>query len=182
MDGRQEGGADDEGDSVRVASSDEDRADLEPAISRPRRILDRSATISQREDNLRRALVITVLDGHPDTILDAIASRFEIEVPVMSLQRLGDARFLLIFPSAEMVERVYNGGRAFVSTSLRLHVMRWTRFMNSTAATLATPVEVASKESPPTLGSLPRLSSYSATTAGLEVLIRTPRIIATFSR
>lgn len=140
--GRQEETSDDDDSSPTVGFAEEDRTDAEGAPSCPRRILDRSASISQREDNLACALVITMLNGSPDSILDAIANRFEIEVPMMSLRRLGDARFLLILPSAELVERVYNGGRAFISSSLRLHVMRWTRFLGSTAASLSSPVEV----------------------------------------
>ncbi|CAN6342069.1 unnamed protein product [Urochloa humidicola] len=104
---------------------------------RPRKILDRTATLSQREDWLTRALVVTVIAGNAESILATVAARFEIEVSSLSLQRFGMARFLLILPSAELAERVFNDGRPFSSTSppLRLHVRRWSRL-------LPVPVEV----------------------------------------
>jgi hypothetical protein len=37
---------------------------------------------------------------------------------------------------------VFNGGHTFISTSLYLHVMRWTRFLNSKAGSLLSAVEV----------------------------------------
>jgi len=125
-----------------VASSEDERPVLGAVPSRPRKILDRSASISQREDSLARALVITVISGSPDSILPTIASRFEVEVSLMSLQCFGEARFLLILPSSAMAERVYDGERAFTSPTLRLNVMRWTRLINSQGASLPEPVEV----------------------------------------
>lgn len=38
-------------------------------LSIPRRILGWTAAISQKEDGLRRALVVSVLSGNPDAIL-----------------------------------------------------------------------------------------------------------------
>lgn len=98
-------GGDDGGDSsVPVVSSGDDRtaAEVFSPRFRPCRILDRSTSIAQREDNLARALVITVLTGSSGAILGSIASRFEVEVSLMSLQRFGDARFLLTLPDAEL--------------------------------------------------------------------------------
>lgn len=127
-------------------------ADVEVVRLRPRRILDRSTFISQQEERLSRALIITVLLGCSSSILDSIADRFEIEVSLMSLQRFVDARYLLILPSSELAERAFNGGRPFIATPLRLHVMRWSRFVGSTVATLHLPVEVDIR------GSYPRRS------------------------
>ncbi|CAN6243339.1 unnamed protein product [Urochloa humidicola] len=141
--GRSEGSpGNGEGGSTPVASSgDELPAHASP---RPRQILDRSTSISQREDGLAKAVVISVINGTSDHILATIASRFEIEVPSMSLLRLGDARFLLILPNAELAERVCNGGRPLISTSppLQLHIRRWTRLLDSKGASLVSPVEV----------------------------------------
>jgi hypothetical protein len=93
----------DDGSSVPVAFSEDDGASTTAAHPRPpRRILDRSASIVQREDELaRRALVVAVLSGSSDFILTSIANRFEIEVSSLSLQRLGDVKFLLILPTEE---------------------------------------------------------------------------------
>uniref|UniRef100_K3ZDB9 DUF4283 domain-containing protein n=1 Tax=Setaria italica TaxID=4555 RepID=K3ZDB9_SETIT len=117
--------------------------DNSPIEAQPRRILDRSASISQRDDGLiARALVVTVLNGSADSILTTIAGRFEIEVTLLALQRFGPARFLLILPTARVLERVYNGSRPIITSSIRLHVMRWTRFLQSTLAALSFVVEV----------------------------------------
>lgn len=112
-------------------------------VLKPRRILDRSASILQREDGLTaRALVVSVLNGSADSILTTIAGRFEIEVTSLAPQCFGPARFLLILLTAEMMERVYDGGRLIITSSIRLHVMRWTRFLQSTVASLPSVVEV----------------------------------------
>ena len=112
------------------------------ALPRPQRILDRSAGISQREDDLAHALVITVIDGAAESISSSIAHRFEILESSLALHHLGPARFLLILPSMELMERVLNGGRAFITPDLRLHVMRWTRFLYSSASSLPVAVEI----------------------------------------
>jgi len=52
------------------------------------------------------------------------------------------ASFLLILPSAALAELVYNGGRPIITTSIHLHVMRWTRFLHSTAGGLSTAIEI----------------------------------------
>ena len=111
------------------------------ALPRPQRILDRSAGISQREDDLARALVITVIDGAAESISSS-THRFEILESSLALHHLGPARFLLILPSMELMERVLNGGRAFITPDLRLHVMRWTRFLYSSASSLPVAVEI----------------------------------------
>ncbi|CAN6272676.1 unnamed protein product [Urochloa humidicola] len=123
-------------------SSEDERPVAEEVPVRPRKIMDRSASIAQKEDRLARALVITVISGSPGSILPAIADRFEVEVSSLSLQRFGDARYLLILPSIELADRVYNGGRPITSSSLHLNVMRWTRLVNSSGAALSSPVEV----------------------------------------
>jgi hypothetical protein len=87
-------------------------------------------------------LVISVIAGDPDSILGCVASRFEIEVASLSLLRFGPERFLLILPSVQLVERVLNGGRPIITPSLHLHVMRWTRFLHATAASLLVAVEI----------------------------------------
>ena len=41
-----------------------------------------------------------------------------------------------------MADLIYNGGRPFITSSVRLHIMRWTRFLNATASCLPSAVEV----------------------------------------
>ncbi|CAO2144164.1 unnamed protein product [Urochloa humidicola] len=110
----------------------------------PRKFLDRSASISEREDGLSKDLVVTMISGNANDILSIMASRFEIEVSSLSLKRFGEGRFLLILPNVDTAVRVFDGGRPFISTSppLRLHLRRWDRLLDSRAASLDCPVEV----------------------------------------
>lgn len=48
----------------------------------------------------------------------------------------------MTLPSIELAKRVYNGGHPFISSSLRLHLVRWTCLLNSTATSLLFPVKV----------------------------------------
>ncbi|KAF8669884.1 hypothetical protein HU200_051063 [Digitaria exilis] len=119
--------------------------DQPPAAGpRPQKILDRSAAISQREDGLTRALVVTVLSGSHESILACVAGRFDVDPASMTVQHFGMARFLLTLPSVDLVVRVFDDGRPFISTSppLRLHVRRWSRLLDSRAASLSSPIEV----------------------------------------
>jgi len=104
--------------------------------------VDRSASISQREDDLAKALVVSVVDGAAELIPGTIAHRFEMEDCTLTLHPFGPARFLLFLPSVELAERVFNGRRAIVTPTLRLHVMRWTRFIHSSASSLTMAVMV----------------------------------------
>ncbi|KAG2657383.1 hypothetical protein PVAP13_1KG180000 [Panicum virgatum] len=123
-------GGDVEGDGGRcdvysgLASSDDGSS---AAVSRPRRIIDRSASIVQREEDLSKALVVSVfgdcLDGSASAISATIAARFELQ-------------------NEAAATRVFNGGRPIVTNSHRLHVRRWSRFINAKAASLPVAVEV----------------------------------------
>ena len=135
-------------DASPLASSDDDRpVAIELRSQKPRRIIDLSvSSITQWEEELNRALVVTVVTDHLDgleaSIVITVAQRFEITEASLALQRHGPASFLLFLPSEEATERVLNGGRPIISPSFRLHVMRWTRFLRSTAATLPFAVDV----------------------------------------
>lgn len=113
---------------------------------KPRRILDRSDAIVRREEALSRALVVTVLsdmvEGTAALVRPAIALRFEIEEARMTLFPYGPTSFLLILPDDELTVRVYNDGQPFITPSLRLHIMRWTRLLHSTAGNLTEAVEI----------------------------------------
>ena len=125
------------------SSSDDDRR---TTGARPRKIIDRSASISQRESDLGRALVVSVfgncLDSSAGSILATISQQFGIDGARIVIHRFGPARFLLTLPDAESATRVYGGGRPIISASHRLHVMRWSRFIDSSAATLPVAIEL----------------------------------------
>jgi len=131
------------GDFAQLASSDDG---FSTAAPRPRRIIDRSASIIQQEGDLARALVVSVfgdcLDGSANAVLATIAGRFELQTSQLIIRRFGPTSFLVILPDEESAMRVFNGGRPLIAPSHRLHVRRWTRFINSTAASLPFAVEM----------------------------------------
>lgn len=127
--------------STPMSSSDEERGLTEVAPPCPRRILDRLDDMAQREEGLARAqsygdrrLPLFHCELHRITVRDEVSS--------LSLRHFGDARFLLILPSVELADRVYHGGRPFISSELRCHIMRWPQFLNSMASSLPALVEV----------------------------------------
>lgn len=103
-------------------------------------------SIVQREEELGRALVVSVVTEQQEDlsgpIAATIARRFELVETLLTLRRYGLSSFLLILPSEEAAARVFNGGRPIIAPSFRLHVMYWTRFLHSSAAALLFAVEV----------------------------------------
>jgi len=123
-----------------------DSGDRPVSGGRPRCIINRSNSISRREDELSRALVVSAfgncLDSSAESIRATIAGRFEIEGDRLVLHHFGPSSFLLFLPDEEMATRVYNGGQPIIAASHRLHVRRWSRFLQSTASSLQSLVEV----------------------------------------
>ncbi|KAG2562685.1 hypothetical protein PVAP13_8KG400001 [Panicum virgatum] len=120
---------------------------------RPRCLLMRSAGIARREANLSaRALVVSVVADCPgdlaDSIVPALAQWLEIEASSLSLLRLGTASFLLISPDEATATRILNGAQPLMLPSGRLFFSRWTRFLNSSAGTLSSAVDIELKGIP----------------------------------
>jgi hypothetical protein len=82
-----------------------------------------------------------------ELIRATVALRFEIDETRLTLYPWGPSSFLLILPNEELAGIVYNGGRPIVTTSVRLHVMRW-RFILASAVSLSVAVEVELKGIP----------------------------------
>ncbi|KAG2631088.1 hypothetical protein PVAP13_3KG572150 [Panicum virgatum] len=128
------------GDSPASLSSDVDRQSSDASHPpRPRCVITHSNTISRREEDLAgRALVLSVIADNPgglaDSIIPELAHRFEIEEGLLSIQPLGPASYLLISPDEHLATRIYNGGRPLSIPPGCLHVMRWSRFLGSSAA------------------------------------------------
>ena len=101
-----------------------------PAV--PRRILDWSQWLARSEEDLKRALIVTLLGGpgndEQEIVRATIALRFEIKEAWLTLFPWGLAIFLLILPNEEIADTIFNEGRPIKSSSARLHVMRWMRF------------------------------------------------------
>lgn len=147
-------------DSVESGSGDEGSSDplpppspsQAPAVGAaeappvPRRVIDWSTRIARSEDGLRRALIVNVvrgpLEGRVELIRGTIAFRFEIDEAGLSLLPLGPHSFLLILPNEELAATIYNGGHPIITTSVQLHIMRWSRIFQATAACLPMAVEV----------------------------------------
>jgi len=100
----------------------------------------------QREEDLSKALVVSVfgdcLDGSASAISATIAARFELPSSQLFVRRFGPASFLVVLQDEAAATRVFNGGRPIVTNSHRLHVRRWSRFINAKAASLPVAVEV----------------------------------------
>ncbi|KAG2587500.1 hypothetical protein PVAP13_5NG145005, partial [Panicum virgatum] len=138
----------DSGDSpASTSGADERPVDDGGRPRRPQRVIARSTAISQREERLaERALVLSVIaddpGGHAEFIVPAIAQRFEIEENLLSLHSFGSANFLLISPDEQLATRIFNNGRPLVFPPVRLHVMRWSRFLHSEAAFFSSAMDV----------------------------------------
>ena len=146
--GRPSPGPEAAADLPSLASSDVERQGTTADHARwTRKVISRSAAIVQREEDLAgRALVVSVIADSPedlaDSIVPAIAHRFEIEDGLLAIHSLGPASFLLISPDDATATRIFNGGRPFNLPPARLHLMRWSRFLGSSASSLPSRVEV----------------------------------------
>jgi hypothetical protein len=114
----------------------------------PTWIIPWSPSFNQRAEELDRAIVLNVTVAINEAVEEAIlanfARRLELVHDSLSLCRLGPASFLLILPSLEMADRAYDGGRIVnLSPTTKIHVMRWSRFLNSSVtASLPFHVEI----------------------------------------
>lgn len=111
------------GDAPLSASSNEERA----SVVRPRRIIDHSATLVQQEEELSRALVVSVfgnsLDESSDSIKATIAQRFGLEEYGIIIRQFSATSFLVSLPDADTATWVYNEGRPIISHFHHLHIM-----------------------------------------------------------
>lgn len=119
----------------------------------PRRVICHSSAITQRAENLAsRALILSVIADDPgglaNSIVPEVARRFEIEEALLSIQALGLASFLLISPDEHSATRIFNDGHPFSIPPGRLLVMRWSRFLHSSATSFSHAVEVELKRIP----------------------------------
>jgi hypothetical protein len=101
------------------------------ATGRTTRIIKYSRKILQEEENLRRALIITVFDqtnsGCAADVSEALAARFSLDAQSLDLRRAAPNSYVAFLPSEEVACRVLNGGMPFVFPTVRLHIKRWSR-------------------------------------------------------
>jgi hypothetical protein len=150
---------------------EDDRVAPDCSLSlRPRRVICRSDTISRREELLAcRGLVISVIADDPGSLSPSIgavvARRFEIEEGLLTIRPLGPARLLLISPGQHTATRIYNDGRPIPIPPGRLHVMRWSRFLQLLPSLLLWRSSLGAFRRMP--GTLTRRFSYLAIVASL---------------
>jgi hypothetical protein len=116
-----------------VAVPSQRRADqgLDRAMGRPRRIIKHTRMVLQAEDNLRRAMIITVIDqsnsGCAADVSDSLAVRFNLDAQTLDLRRAAPNSYVAFLPNEEVACRVFSGSKPFVSPTVRLHIKRWSR-------------------------------------------------------
>jgi hypothetical protein len=109
--------------------------------SPPRRFIKRSRRIGQAKDDLRCALIISIVgmgrSGCAAKVSDALTSRFDLKDDVLDLRRVAPNTFVALLPNVEMADRMFSGGQSFYVPPLRMHIKRWSRqFMASDGGTL----------------------------------------------
>ncbi|WVZ64360.1 LOW QUALITY PROTEIN: hypothetical protein U9M48_013890 [Paspalum notatum var. saurae] len=113
------------------------------------------------EAGLRHALIITCIGGAGTTSVESVsallARSFGLAADSLVLRRASANEFILILPDEATAARVYDGGRPVISSSLRLHVARWTRFYRSTGVALCHELDVR-RGKKQQAGTLPRRS------------------------
>jgi hypothetical protein len=91
----------------------------------------RSRIISQAEEELRRALLVSVIaiDGSfcAADVLDALISSFNLEADALDLRMVASNNFIVQFSSVELADRVLSGGQSLYVPPLRLNIKRWSR-------------------------------------------------------
>jgi len=82
--------------------------------------------------------VVTVVGGSSpistNTISAQISKRFAFAEDLIVVYRLSEERLLLTLPDEDTARLVYNDGHPFITLSLRLHIRKWSRLLDSTGA------------------------------------------------
>lgn len=90
----------------------------DPATASVRQVcfIKRSRSISQAEEELRRALLVSViaLEGSfcATDVLDALISSFNLEADALDLRMVASNNFIVQFSSVELADRVLAGGHS----------------------------------------------------------------------
>ena len=82
--------------------------------------------------------MVTVVGGSSpistNTISAQISKRFAFAEDLIVVYRLSEERLLLTLPDEDTARLVYNDGHPFITLSLRLHIRKWSRLLDSTGA------------------------------------------------
>jgi hypothetical protein len=99
--------------------------------SPPRRFIKRTRRIAQAEDDLRRALLISVVglrcSGRTAEVSDALSLKFDLEDDALDLRLVVPNTFIALLPNMELADRMLSEGQSFYAPPLRVHIRRWSR-------------------------------------------------------
>jgi hypothetical protein len=99
--------------------------------SPPRRFIKRTRKIAQAEDDLRRALLISVVglrcSGRTAEVSDALSLKFDLEDDALDLRLVVPNTFIALLPNMELADRMLSEGQSFYAPPLRVHIRRWSR-------------------------------------------------------
>jgi hypothetical protein len=99
--------------------------------SPPRRFIKRTRKIAQAEDDLRRALLISVVglrcSGRTAEVSDALSLKFDLEDDALDLRLVAPNTFIALLPNVELADRMLSEGQTFFAPPLRVHIRRWSR-------------------------------------------------------
>jgi hypothetical protein len=113
---------------------------------KPRRYIDRSAKIARAEDELRKALSVTIVGDSAappvDVLMAELARRYELPVESLQVHQLSPGDYLLILSDEVAAVQVYNGGRHLQLPPFTVVCRRWSRFKGASGAALTHLVDV----------------------------------------
>ncbi|KAF0934864.1 hypothetical protein E2562_028868 [Oryza meyeriana var. granulata] len=122
-------------------------------MSKPKRVIERTANIARMQDVLRRALnVLVVGNNQPvseEEVITEVARGFDVDPSGLELYRVGQGGFQLVLQDEVAAERVFNEGRPLLADSFRLFFRRWSRYTASSGAASLHLVDVDIRGVPP---------------------------------
>ena len=102
--------------------------------------------MTRAEDDLARAVVVTVIGSTPlapaNAVAAAIATRMDVEAALLVLRRASSSSYLLFLPNVESVDRLVSLPQPLRSPDFSLLCKRWSRLAGATGQTLPYLVDI----------------------------------------
>ncbi|XP_066390234.1 uncharacterized protein [Miscanthus floridulus] len=109
-------------------------------------IISWSDQVAYAEEDLARAVVVTVIGSTPlapaNAVAAAIATRLEVEAASLVLRRASSSTYLLFLPNAESVDRLVSLRQPLHSLEFSLLCKRWSRLAGAIGRTLPCLVDI----------------------------------------
>lgn len=113
---------------------------------RPTCVIDRSARIEQVENNLRRALLVTVGGNRPvfatEKVLEEVARVFNFDMAAMTIMPAAPDDFLLVLPDCDVAETVFNRGQPLHGLGVSLYIKWWSQLPHADGASLPAVIDL----------------------------------------